>query len=79
MRGSINIKSPDNTSKWQMGFNSVFKGLRNIEIINSTTRSHLVGYFCKIYIMMHGSMDIMLRSVETATSRIQKMTAAQKI
>ena len=27
--------------------------LRNIGIINSTTRSHLVGYFCKIYIMMH--------------------------
>jgi len=32
--------------------------LRNIGIINSTTRSHLVGYFYKIYIMMHGSMNI---------------------
>ena len=32
--------------------------LRNIEITNSTTRSHLVGYFYKIYIMMHGSMNI---------------------
>ena len=31
--------------------------LRNIGIINSTTRSHLVGYFYKIYIMMHGSMN----------------------
>jgi hypothetical protein len=23
----INVKSPNNTSKWQMGFNSVFEGL----------------------------------------------------
>jgi hypothetical protein len=28
MRGPINVKSPNNTSKWQMGFNSAFKGLR---------------------------------------------------
>ena len=27
MRVPINVKSPDNTSKWQMGFNSAFKGL----------------------------------------------------
>jgi len=32
--------------------------LRNIGIINSTIRSHLVGYFYKIYSMMHGSMNI---------------------
>jgi hypothetical protein len=32
--------------------------LRNIGIINSTTRLHLVVYFYKIYIMMHGSMNI---------------------
>ena len=30
MHGPINVKSPNNTSKWQMGFNSVFKGLKNI-------------------------------------------------
>jgi hypothetical protein len=28
MHGSINVKSPNNTSKWQMGLNSAFKGLR---------------------------------------------------
>jgi len=28
MHGAINVKSPNNTSKWQMGFNSAFKGLR---------------------------------------------------
>jgi hypothetical protein len=29
MHRPINVKSPNNTSKWQMGFNSAFKGLRN--------------------------------------------------
>jgi hypothetical protein len=24
----INVKSPNNISKWQLGFNSAFKGLR---------------------------------------------------
>jgi hypothetical protein len=27
MHGSINFKSPNNTRKWQMGFNSAFEGL----------------------------------------------------
>jgi hypothetical protein len=27
MHGPINVKSPNNTSKWPMGFNLVFKGL----------------------------------------------------
>jgi hypothetical protein len=27
MHGPINVKSPNNTSKWQMGINSAFKGL----------------------------------------------------
>jgi hypothetical protein len=27
MRVPINVKSPNNISKWQMGFNSAFKGL----------------------------------------------------
>ena len=27
MHGPINFKSPNNISKWQMGFNSAFKGL----------------------------------------------------
>jgi hypothetical protein len=28
MHVPINVKSPNNISKWQMGFNSAFKGLR---------------------------------------------------
>jgi hypothetical protein len=30
MDGPINVKYPNNTSKWQMGFNSEFKGLINV-------------------------------------------------
>jgi hypothetical protein len=29
MHGPINVKSPYNIRKWQMGFNSAFKGLKN--------------------------------------------------
>jgi hypothetical protein len=35
MHGPINVKSPNNTSKWQIGFNSAFKGLMSY-------RTHLV-------------------------------------
>jgi hypothetical protein len=28
MHGPINVKSPNNTRKWQMEFNSAFKGLK---------------------------------------------------
>jgi hypothetical protein len=28
MHRSMNVKSPNNTSKWQMGFNSAFEGLK---------------------------------------------------
>jgi hypothetical protein len=38
MHGPINVKSPNSISKWQMGFNSAFKGLiliTNIEAVFS--------------------------------------------
>jgi hypothetical protein len=28
MHGSINVKSPNNPSRWQMRFNSAFRGLK---------------------------------------------------
>jgi hypothetical protein len=31
MHGPINVKSPNNTRKWEMGFNSAFKGLRYLK------------------------------------------------
>jgi hypothetical protein len=33
MHGPIKVKSPNNTSKWQMGFNSAFIGLKEREEI----------------------------------------------
>jgi hypothetical protein len=33
MHVPINVKSPHNTSKWQMGFNSAFKGLMLWEVL----------------------------------------------
>jgi hypothetical protein len=38
MHGPINVKSPDNTSKWQMGFNSELKGLTSVTATKSITR-----------------------------------------
>jgi hypothetical protein len=33
MHGPIKVKSPNNTRKWQMGFNSTFKGLTREDIL----------------------------------------------
>jgi hypothetical protein len=53
MHGPINVKSPNNTSKWQMGFNSAFKGLTVLieptsailQIAHPTVRVHFMGFF----------------------------------
>jgi hypothetical protein len=37
MHGPINVKSPNNISKWQMGFNSAFKGL--IQLSKKSSRN----------------------------------------
>ena len=42
--------------------------LINIGIISSTTRSHLVGYFYKIYITMNGSMNIKFINARVITN-----------
>ena len=31
MHVPINVKSPNNISEWQMGFNSAFKGLKHLK------------------------------------------------
>jgi hypothetical protein len=43
MHGLINVKSPNNTSKWQMGFNSAFKGL----IVQELGECWLLIYDCE--------------------------------
>jgi hypothetical protein len=40
MHGPINVKSPNNTSKWQMGFNSAFKGLTCFNLNISVSIQH---------------------------------------
>jgi hypothetical protein len=42
MHGTINLKFPNNISKWQMGFNSAFKGLRELKI--DTNKKNYYGY-----------------------------------
>jgi hypothetical protein len=42
MHGPINVKTPNNTSKWQMGFNSAFKWLNLLSrIIEKLTAVYL--------------------------------------
>jgi hypothetical protein len=42
MHGRINVKSSNNISKWQMGFNSAFKGL-NISGLSHRRTSEQLG------------------------------------
>jgi hypothetical protein len=37
MHKPIIVKSPNNTSKWQMGFNSAFKGLIPMQYVKEGT------------------------------------------
>jgi hypothetical protein len=44
-----NVKSPNNTSNWQMGFNSAFKGLkvkRNQKLVQSGQRAETIEEKC---------------------------------
>jgi hypothetical protein len=40
MHGLINVKSPNNTSKRQMGFNSAFKGLKAVSLFLFVAKDH---------------------------------------
>jgi hypothetical protein len=39
MHVPINVKSPNNISKWQMGFNTAFKGLKQTDAV--TVRANM--------------------------------------
>jgi len=50
MHGPINVKSPNNISEWQMGFNSAFKGLtQKCQILSCDTlvanERYVLAYF----------------------------------
>jgi hypothetical protein len=38
MHGPINVESPNNINKWQMGFNSAFKGLNTTSLVARVER-----------------------------------------
>ena len=42
MHVPINVKSPNNASKWQMGFNSAFKGLSDLARYSLPVRSFML-------------------------------------
>jgi hypothetical protein len=49
MHGPINVKSPNNISKWQMGFNSAFKGLMFTSMVYVTIVYLLKTIAAKLY------------------------------
>jgi hypothetical protein len=52
MHEPINFKSPNNASKWQMGFNSAFKGL--IQLMHSYTIKSSPGQEFRIHTQTDG-------------------------
>jgi hypothetical protein len=48
MHVAINVKSPNNISKWQMGFNSAFKGLMH-KIVNCIVLMYLAVFYSQHY------------------------------
>jgi hypothetical protein len=49
MHGPINVKSTNNISEWQMGFNSAFKGLNKVGLYHipmSSGKNALQNFIC---------------------------------
>jgi hypothetical protein len=57
MHGTMNVKFPNNTSKWQMEFNSAFKGL------NKNKNKPLSGVWCTIVIPIVYITGVLLYTV----------------
>jgi hypothetical protein len=55
MHGPINVKSPNNISKWQMGFNSAFKGLMSPSCYRTAGDSSK--YYTVLYSLMEGLVE----------------------
>jgi len=48
MHGPISVKSPNNTSKWQMGFNSAFRGLIELKFFDGFSKNTQISSFVKM-------------------------------
>jgi hypothetical protein len=44
MHGPMNVKFPNNTSKWEMEFNSAFKGLMLQQSLTYITQNYVFGF-----------------------------------
>jgi hypothetical protein len=61
MHVSINVKSPNNISKWQMGFNSAFKGLTCLPSLSPIIFSVIFSSFLFLSIIIWHVINIFLR------------------
>jgi hypothetical protein len=60
MHVPINVKSPNNTSKWQMGLNSAFKGLNTSSEIIEFYRCHFIRFSVKkLNLLLHTPQRLM--------------------
>jgi hypothetical protein len=50
MHGPIKVKSPNNTIKWQMGFNLAFKGLNKLSIRHMKLNKYIHKHHVTLYI-----------------------------
>jgi hypothetical protein len=68
MHGPINVKSPNNTSKWKMGFNSGFKGLKHMSVHECTLQSVFVCVNRVLYLVMVCELPIDRANRATSSS-----------
>jgi hypothetical protein len=60
MQVSINVKYPDNISKWQMGFNSAFKGLIASSVYEVVLESSQLQEKYKIHVTNWAKLKLVL-------------------
>jgi hypothetical protein len=81
MHGPINVKSPTKSSKWQMGFNSAFKGLKIPSVHYSIYKSHwmslLSGFLS--HTIPRGSMRANLVSVLSIPQTVRIKINAKRL
>jgi hypothetical protein len=58
MHGPINVKSPNNTSKWQMGFHSALKGLNTIQdLLSLSSISDFISFYISFVILIERGLS----------------------
>jgi hypothetical protein len=52
MHGPIKVKSPNNTSKWHMGFNSTFEGLKRYTYVSMERRTQFTIKYVRVCVCL---------------------------